>query len=778
MPGWGDRRAALELVLLIAGFAFWALPVPHLDAPVSDVVLDRDGHILAATVAGDEQWRFSPSGEADPVPERYASALIAFEDGRFYQHPGVDPLAVARALVDNVRQGRVVSGASTLTMQTVRLARGNPPRTVIEKAVEMVFALRLEWATTKREILAMHAAHAPFGGNTVGLEAAAQRYFRRRGSDLSWAEAATLAVLPHSPGLVHPGRDRAALRAKRDRLLDKLVDLGMVSAEDAALGKLERLPARPEPVPQLAPHVLQRHRGQGAVRTTLDAALQRQAAQIVERHAATWSGNQVHNLAALVVDTMSGDVLAYVGNVPGLTGDHGQHVDIVQAPRSTGSLLKPLLYAEMLHAGELLPTELVPDIPMRMGGFAPENFDRQFEGAIPAHQALARSRNVPAVWMLQQHGVDRFYRELQAYGMTTLIRPPSGYGLSLVLGGAEGTLWEMVGAYRRLGWTVATAAQPTPWTPLGLTPAASGVSTPHHDTAEAPAAYWTLQALLDVERPGVLGAWRRFGSSRRVAWKTGTSFGFRDAWAIGVTPQVTVGVWVGNADGEGRPELIGLRAAAPVLFDLLDAAPRGPWFAAPEGQAQIEICTQSGLRAGPDCAHTQWVEVPPAGRKAARCPHCQRIHCRDATCTERVHADCASTATMHHTPWFALPAAQAFYYTRRHTDVRPLPPWAPGCAPEEDVHPIGILDPKPGAQIHVPVELDGRPGRLVMQGAHLDANATLYWHLDERYLGRTEDVHEMEVWPGPGDHVVTVVDQTGARLERRFTVLRPHAATR
>ncbi|MEO0601972.1 MAG: transglycosylase domain-containing protein, partial [Myxococcota bacterium] len=430
-------RARLALIVFAGiGLAFLGIPVPRFAEPWSPVVTDADGRVLSASVATDEQWRFPPTPN---VPERYAAALVAFEDQRFFVHPGVDPLAVGRALRTNVEQGRVVSGASTLTMQVVRLSRGNPPRTVGEKLLEMGLALRLDAARTKQDILALHAAHAPFGGNTVGLSAAAERYFRRPPHDLSWAEAATLAVLPHSPGLIHPGRGREALRKKRDRLLDRLAERGVISADDARLARLEPLPREPDPVPRMAPHTLDRLRqaaGDAPPRftTTLRHDLQRQILSIAERHGRRLVANGIHNLAVLVADTRSGEVLAYVGNVDVAPGDHGQHVDVVRAPRSTGSVLKPLLYVEMVQAGELLPREVVPDVPLRIGGFSPENFDRSYLGAIPADIALARSRNVPAVWMLQRHGVLRFHRELLGFGLTTLDRPASDYGLSLVLG--------------------------------------------------------------------------------------------------------------------------------------------------------------------------------------------------------------------------------------------------------------------------------------------------------------------------------------------------------
>ncbi|HKZ32063.1 MAG TPA: transglycosylase domain-containing protein, partial [Vicinamibacteria bacterium] len=452
------RWAGLAAAMLLAFWLF--VPVVPFDDPLSTVVLDRDGELVGASIAADGQWRF---GVAAGVPSKFAAAITCFEDRRFYWHPGVDPLALARAAVSNLRGGRVVSGGSTLTMQVVRLARKGRPRTFAEKAVESVLALRLSLSLSKRQVLGLYAAYAPFGGNTVGLDAAAWRYYGRDAARLSWAETATLAVLPNAPSLVHPGRNRELLLAKRNRLLDRLRERGAIDALSADLAKREPLPPAPEALPMLAPHLVARVRAErGAlrfragdespwVRTTLSQSVQVRATEIVARHQRALAENGVQNAAVLVLDVATGEVLAYVGNhwPPG-SADHAEHVDVVPARRSTGSVLKPLLYASMLEAGELLPAQLVADLPTHIGSFHPENFDRAYAGAVPAAQALARSLNVPAVRLLRAHGVERFAAVLRRLGLSTLDRPGAHYGLALILGGAEGTLWDVTGVYAGL----------------------------------------------------------------------------------------------------------------------------------------------------------------------------------------------------------------------------------------------------------------------------------------------------------------------------------------
>jgi penicillin-binding protein 1C len=756
------------LMLLFGAALFLTVPVPRFEASHSHVVLDREGRLLGASIARDDQWRFP---EAALVPERYALAVQHFEDRRFSYHPGVDPLALLRALHQNLSQGRVVSGASTLTMQVVRLSRGNPPRTLPEKLLEMALAVRLELALSKDEILALYASHAPFGGNTVGLEAAAFRYFGRPPAELSWGEAATLAVLPNAPALVHPGRHRDALRDKRDRLLLSMAAAGYLTEQDAALAMAEPLPEAPVPVPQRVPHLLGKARG--LVHSTLDASLQARATEAVVQHSQRLAATGIHNAAAVILDVETGEVLAWVGNVPpsGPDDPHQSHVDVVTSRRSTGSTLKPLLYLAELQDGLLLPHELVPDHPTRFGGYAPENSDRRYDGAVTAAEALARSRNVPAVWMLKQYGIDRFHAWLGRMGMSTLDRPASDYGLTLVLGGAEGTLLELVSMYRHMAFSVNHADEPA----LGMVPThwqGQPAAVPPREELDPGAAWLTLQALLEVNRPGVHGAWRSFGGSRRVAWKTGTSFGFRDGWAIGVTPEVAIGVWVGNASGEGRPDLTGYQAAAPLLFELFDLMPPSGWFPEPEDAlVQVEVCAHSGMRAGPDCAETRWEKVPRHGALGPGCAYCELVHC-DEGCAHRVDATCAQPEELHPTPWFVLPPSIEQYWVHRHPEHRSLPPLREGCEGSGAAsEALALLSPRPGAEVYVPIELDGKRGRVVFEAAHRDPRERVFWHLDGRYVGETRDVHQMALAPPPGEHQLVVLDPSGARVERRFVVL-------
>jgi penicillin-binding protein 1C len=790
------RRIGIGAALLLAlGFLAWwrMLPDPLFAAPRSYVLEARDGTLLSARIATDGQWRFPATAN---IPEKFRRALLVYEDKRFERHPGVDALAVARALKLNLSAGRVVSGASTLTMQIARLSRAasgrGDERSLRAKAIEMLLALRLEYSFDKDELLALYAANAPFGGNVVGLEAAAWRYFGRAPGHLSWAETAMLAVLPNNPSLVHLSRNRPRLQAKRDQLLQRLAAAGDLSPLDLDAALAEPLATEPHPLPDLAPHLLEslrmQHPGRHRLRSTLDARLQASATTKLLEHSAVLSRQQVYNAAAIVIDNQTFEVLAYVGNSNGdipptvfetrlADGDarnvptRGHAVDIIRRPRSTGSILKPLLYAAMLEDGTLTTRMLLPDVPTHYEGFAPENFDRQYRGAVRADEALAHSLNVPAVRMLRTYGVARFADLLRKAGMTTLTRPAEDYGLTLILGGAEGSLWDVAAMYASLA-SMASAVEAQPAAgfrePFALT---GGKPKTHADTPIGTGSAWlTLDTLLEVPRPGEEGGWRSFASSRAIAWKTGTSFGLRDGWAVGTTSRHTVGVWVGNASGEGRPGLTGSAMAAPLMFGLFNGLPASPWFDRPSYALRaIDVCGNDGYLATSDCAlERAW--VPKSSHFDALSPHNLRVFF-DAR-HQRVDGACESPGRMTHASWFVLPPAQEYYFRRAHAEYRPLPAMREDCQIAPGSRPaLAVIYPDANARVLIPRELDGTRGRAVFEAVSRRRDATLYWHLDGEYLGETHTFHQQSLDMEPGQHILTLVDERGERVARHFQVI-------
>ena len=759
------------------------MPEPLFQDPYSQVLNGMDGTLLQARIAADGQWRFP---EPDSLPTRYEKALLCFEDRSFYQHPGVNPFALARAIRQNIARRRVVSGASTLSMQVIRLSHKNPPRSLWQKLREMLLALRLECRYSKKSILRLYAGHAPFGGNVVGLQAASWRFFGRSPENLSWAESATLAVLPNSPGLMHPGRNRDKLKAKRNRLLLQLRQQGELDQQAYELALLEPLPQEPLPLPQLAPHLLNSlHYGKIPVpkgenriwNSSLNPEWQTRISNLLNQHQKQWSVNSIRNGAVLVMEIETGLVRAYIGNSHSAQPAQDQSfVDIITAPRSPGSTLKPFLYEAMLAEGSLLPHSLIPDIPTQFGAYAPRNFDLGYDGAIPADKALSRSLNIPAVRMLHQYGGSRFLERLRKLGIRTLNKPASHYGLSLILGGGENTLWELSGLYASMGRVVlhhrrhpgkVFTGDIRPPAVLEMGPVKGQTELPSGFTAAS--CFYTLEAMQEVMRPGDELLWEQFSSAQRIAWKTGTSFGFRDAWAIGLTPRYLVAVWVGNADGEGRPGLIGVEKAAPLLFDVFRLLPQAEsWFPRPDSELEtVALCRQSGHRAHADCPDPELLPIPRAGLRSAACPYHQRIHL-DASARFRVQAGCYPVSAMQHRNWFVLPPAMEWYYKPKNPAYQPLPDWLAGCQPDLEDDNMELIYPRKGKAIFIPKELDGQPGRCILEAAHRKTGGRIHWHLDGFYLGTTDGPHKMAVQPEPGMHRLSISDDEGQRIEQNI----------
>ncbi len=775
----GHRRGLLLTtlgVLLLFAWARWGPMDPLFRTPRSTVMLDRDGGLLGATVATDGQWRF-PSTAA--VPERFATCLIQFEDRQFRSHFGIQPQSLVRAWKQNRSAGRVISGGSTLTMQVARMARGNRQRTYREKLVEALLALRIEVRESKASILALFAANAPFGGNVVGLDAAAWRYYGRSADQLSWSECATLAVLPNAPSAIYPGKGHTALQAKRDRLLDRLLEVHAIDRTEWSLAKEEPLPERAQDLPQRAPQLLttlKTQMGDGKLlHTTLQGTLQDRATEAADRYAARLNANEVHNAAAIIVDVATGEVLAYIGNLGNAGSEHAGSVDIIRARRSTGSVLKPFLYAAMLQGGELTPDMMLADIPTRYDGFSPRNYDEHYSGAVPASEALSRSLNVPTVRALRAHGVERTLHMLRAMGLQSIDRSAADYGLSLIVGGAESTPWELAGAYASMGRVQNNFGR------LGMPYRKGDIRPPHvllgtEDAQGKPTAlegapvlsasaiHFTLRALREVARPQDEQGWSHFTGQKHIAWKTGTSYGHRDAWAIGLTSRYCIAVWTGNASGEGRPGLTGTLAAAPLLFDLFSLLPNSPAFEPPyDEMVRTAMCRTTGFRAGMDCPQVDTAWVQPEGLRTPTCPYHRRV-LLDPTGTWRIGGGQGIS-----TPWFVLPPAMEHYYAQRSPGYRPLPPWKPGTQGDDD--PMEILYPDAAATVLIPVQLDGSRGSMVVEVAHRDPKTTLFWDMDGTFIGSTQGDHRMALSPAEGMHRLTLTDGAGHVLHRNFSIV-------
>jgi penicillin-binding protein 1C len=777
---------ATFLVFLIL-MVFLSVPVVRFDKGFSTVILAEDGSLLGARIAPDEQWRFPGP---DTLSDRFYRALLTFEDKRFEIHRGIDPIALIRALTGNLRRGNVISGGSTLTMQLARIHRGNPARTVWNKMIEMVIAWKSELVLGKRTILHLYLENAPFGGNIVGLETASWRYYNKQSADLSWAEASTLAVLPNSPGLIHPGRNREQLRAKRDRLLFRLLTAGIIDRQSYSLALLEELPEVPYPFPQNSLHLVQHLTEIGANgriwRSSVDHYIQNRCAEIVDGFAERYSQNGIHNLAVLIVENRTGKVVSYIGNTRvAQQPDREFYVDMIRASRSSGSILKPLLFAAALDRGLITPEQLLPDIPGNISGYRPRNFNREFEGAVQADRALIRSLNVPMVYLLQDYTIDRFLYDLKGLGFRTIDGTAEHYGLPLILGGADVSLWDLVKVYSGMARVLENYVEseghyfPGPeeepvFDPAGIdTTGRNAIRIDRQGLFSAGAIWQTFGTMTQLERPDRSGHWRSYVNSRKIAWKTGTSFGLKDAWSVGVSREYTVGVWVGNATGEGRAGLTGIEVAAPVLFALFDLLPVSNWFREPTDDLKtLETCRDSGFPAGPHCAVRQNAMVPFYSDYKSLCPYHVPVQL-DGSGTWRLEGECPEGIPTITRQWFVLPPLMEYFYAGRNPGYLYLPPVHPDCLVRQEQEPgMALIYPSNPTRIRIPIEFSGEEGRVVFRLAHRDRSARVFWYIDDELVSTTQDFHEIALFRPAGEYQLLVLDESGNRLHQRFKVLR------
>jgi len=768
-------KSSVLFLILIA--YYFCLPKQLFQDPTATVITSSNNTLLGAQIAKDGQWRFPKN---DSVPEKFKTCIINFEDEYFYKHPGFNPVSIFKALKQNINSGEVKRGGSTLTQQVIRLSRKGQSRTYFEKIKEIILATRLELSESKDEILSYYSSYAPFGGNVVGIDAASWRYFNRNPHELSWSESATLAVLPNAPSLIYPGKNQERLLKKRNRLLEKLLQNKIIDSLTYSLSIAEGLPQKPYPLPQIAPHLLQKitksNYGE-RIQTTIDYKLQQQANNVVYNHYNLLKQNEIHNISVLVLDVKTRQVLTYIGNSP-TDKKNQKDVDIIDKPRSTGSILKPFLYAAMLDAGDLLPNALVPDVPTQFGNYVPENYYKEFDGAVPASRALSRSLNVPAVRLLKDFGLDRFHHYLKDLQLKDIKYNANHYGLSLILGGAESNLWDLCKSYASFSSTLNHFNETSSEyfsnefcepTFFASKPIDFGKKSTEKTLFDAASIYLTYESLKKVNRPEGDDNWEFFDDAKQIAWKTGTSFGFRDAWAIGTTKDYVVGVWVGNADGEGRPGLVGVQTAAPILFEVFDLLPNSEWFAKPfDEMKEVSICIESGYRVGQYCDSSIKKFIQNSGLKTKPCPYHVLVHL-DTSKNHQVNSSCEDLSTISNVSWFVLPPLMEYYYKSKNPFYKPLPPYRNDCLGNEEIS-MQFIYPKDNSIIFLPKDFDGKTNDVILKIAHSKPKSKIYWYIDNEFIGNTSEIHDLAIIPKEGNHTITAVDESGNEIRKNIQI--------
>lgn len=738
-----NRRIRVVVVILIVA-ALTALvvfiaaqEVPETyDASCGRIFVDRNGRLLRVALTDDEQMQIPISFKDGTVATGgcfLIDATIAAEDKRFYRHPGVDPLAAARAVAQAIRRGGAVSGASTLTMQAARLHRPSP-RTFGSKLREAAVALKIECVYSKRWILDYYLNRAPYGGNIVGAGAAAHAYFSVAPSELTLPQAALLAGLPKHPNGFHPLRHPDRTLSRRNDVLALMRRNAMI--DDTACADAQRAPLglNPSRPPFHAPHLtdwaMARRTEPGVHRLSVDLDAQILLESVLARHRGRLNESSIHNGAALVIENRDARVRAFAGNLDYFDAAHSGQVNCAFVPRSTGSALKPFLYLREIAAGELLPGRPLPDVPTRYPGLTPENFNRRYEGAVTAEVALQQSLNVPAMRLLERAGVDRFLSYLRAFGVSGLYGNADHYGLGLVTGSAELSLFDLSGAYLALareGWAQNLDVE-------------SAGAPPKDRQVESAAAVYVVNRMLSTRTRGEADA-------ISFSYKTGTSHGYRDAWCFGYTPDFTVAVWLGNCDRSASPVLTGAQSALPIVRDMFAALYRGrdvgDWPRPPEVD-RASLCAVSGqvpTDACPAVTKQVWIQ------DVTLVKHCD-IHRRVGGRSVEV--------------W---PAEIARFFESRGSRHAILS----GDTPSDPLpDKLLILTPIPDETYYVdPLSISGRI--LTLRGAVPSDADTVFWFVDGRYHGAGTP----QLYLTPGRHTVYATDSRGRSAWSAFHVTAP-----
>lgn len=715
----------------------------------STSILDANGKLMDVFLTSDEQWHLKVEGD---VSENLKEAVLTYEDKNFNTHHGVDLLAIVRAFKNNFI-GRKRSGASTITMQVAKLA--NPKkRTYINKFIEIIQALKIETKLGKDTILKLYLNNAPYGGNIIGYGTAARMYFRKEPQNLSWSECALLAVLPNSPGSMNVEKNHERLISKRNNLLDKLYEKGKLTEQQLSLAKEEPLPDNRYPFERVAPHLARRlfnTEKDKVIKTTIDYDLQKRMQEIVKSYVGYTHSEGITNAAMLIVENKTRNVKAYIGSQEFMDMENEGQVDGVIAKRSPGSILKPFLYALSIDEGMIAPESLVQDVPMFFANFSPQNANKKYTGMVEARQALISSLNIPFVHLLDQYGEYKFYYFLKdMLGFDE--NAPEKYGLSLILGTKEFSVEEIAMLYSGL-------ANYGSLTSLNYLVKKDSNNNGRSKTMFSKgASYLTLDTLKELVRPGLNNLYRW---KDPISWKTGTSYGKRDAWACGMTPDYTVIVWVGNFSGKSNENLSGVISGGRLLFNVFEELENSnKRFEEPYYELEnIKVDKITGYRINIDGIETKTIKFPIKAKPLKISPFYKKIYVDD----NDVEIDSRSPdfANSHEKVIMNYPLEVVNYFIRENRDVSEI------YHTNSKEKSLKILYPTPNLKILLPKDLD-KEQKLIVKIANLK-NQDIYWYLDKEFIG-IDKSFEKEIELGIGEHTLTIMAEDGEVVKTKFSI--------
>jgi penicillin-binding protein 1C len=763
------KRLIITVVATLLPFVLFAIadavapfPDARLHRAAATVVYDRAGEPIRMILPADQKVRIPVTLEE--LPPELIRALIVSEDQWFWRHPGVNPIAIGRAAVANLRAGRVVSGASTIPMQLARMSQPKS-RTFGGKAREAFRALQLVRHHSRRDLLEAYVNMAPYGANIEGIGAASYLYFGKPPAQLSLGEIAFLTTLPRSPNRYDPLRDHVTATRARDRVLHQLRDRGAFSTAQIDEAIRQPLPRQRRKPPFVAPHfcdyAVQHARDRARVYTTLDQRVQQIAEQQVASRIGSLRAFGVGQTAVVVIDNKTREVVAMVGSASFFDAARQGQVNGAAARRSPGSTLKPFLYAKAFDDGLLIPDSYLLDIPTDYSGYVPENYDGTYRGRVSVRDALVQSLNAPAVRVLAAERVDEFVKLLRRGGLSSLDRDPSRYGLPLILGAGEVRLIELTNMY-------ATLAEGGLHRPVRVLRSSRSETPTRIFSAEASALVTSI--LAELKRPDMPRAWQLAREMPAVAWKTGTSYGHRDAWSVGFSERYAIGVWSGNFDGHGQKGMSGSEFAAPLLFDLFRAIEGDAHLRRPNGIniESVEVCAISHQLPTEYCRERTRVEYIP-GRTRLHACEMHRAMIVDAKSGERLSGDCVAQVAHRTVIATVQPPELVAWWRAQEQPFETLPPFAKRCSDVASDAAPKIVSPDAATPYRLRRDAPLEFQELLLSAQSSDA-AKLFWFDDGVLVASGEPSQKMFLKPRRGTHQLVVVDDGGRSDSIRYRV--------
>ncbi len=741
------------LFLIIADLTF----PPLTPASYSTVVLDKDGQILSAYLNKDDIWRIKTT--RDEVSPYFLKAIVNKEDKYFYYHPGVNLVSVVKAVFNNVISEKKPVGASTITMQVVRMLQPKK-RTYAAKATEVLRAIQLELHFSKREILEMYLNLIPYGSNIEGIKTASLLYLQKHPSRLSPAEATLLSVVPNHPQLLKSARNTPELAKYNLRWLNFYARKGIFTEKETKIARSEQVIIKRTALPRLAPHFCNRLKSDDAspyIQTPINLGLQQFVQESVTSYLNKLKSLGLQNAMAMVVDNRTMEVVAYCGSAGYADNPDGGQVDGIQAVRSPGSTLKPFLYGLAVQKGLLSSKTILYDVPSDFDGYTPKNFTDTYQGQISMRDALQLSLNIPAVSLLQEYGVKKYIDDLKRAGFSSVKANEDKLGLSMILGGCGVKMEELVKLYAALA-NYGNLREPVFYS--------NQSSKKSQALMDSSAAYIISNILSGIQRPDFPNNFEFTYKLPKIAWKTGTSFGKRDAWAIGYNPNYTVGVWLGNFKGTGVPQLSGAEVATPLLFSLFNQIDQKPaaWYKMPGSLMIKEVCSLTGLPRNSFCETIQYDEFIDKVHYKKKCNHLQSVWVNPAgtfsycnACLDR------SAAVLEKYPYYP-PKYLEFLQNNGLPYVR-IPPHNPACQLMSRSGELAITSPRNGGSYFVQGNEE-----LELKAATGNTEEEIIWYHNNRYLGKRMMSKSLFIKPDIGKNTVTCTDKRGKSVSVSFEV--------